>query len=137
MLHMEIVGVRDGEGEGVTNPTVGEPLMVATGEEVGDPPVAVPRDVGVGKGVMLLMPPLPPPPPSPPIVKEGPKGVFVGAWGVALSVWLTEREGARGVLLRVGPKGLAEGEPEGEKDAESLPFPFPGVPVLKKPPPLF
>ncbi len=130
-MHVESVGVKDGEGEGVTIPTVGEPLVVYTGEEVGGPPVTVPKDECVGREVMLLTPP----PPSPPIVEEGPKGVLVGARGVGLRVWLAEREGARGEVLRVGPRGLAEGEPEGDKDAVSLPFPFPGVTVLN--PPLF
>ena len=130
MLQLESVGVGDGETEGVKTPTVNEALGVTRGEGVGDPPVGVASEEAVGMDVALLPPPV-----------EEPRGVFVGTWGVGVSVMLTESDGAKGLLLRVGPSGLAEGEPVGEIDVESLPFlpptPPPGVPVLKAPPPLF
>ena len=131
MLQLERVGVREGDAEGVRAPTVIEALGVARGEGVGDPPVGVASEEVVGMDVALL------PPASPPV--EDTSGVFVGAWGVGVRVVLTESDGAKGLLLRVGASGLAEGKPVGDMDVESLPFlpptPPPGVPVLKTPPP--
>ncbi len=87
MLQLESVGVRDGEAEGVRNPTVKVALGVTRGEGVGDPPVGVASAEAVGIDVALL-----PPPATPPV--EDTSGVFVGTWGVGVRVLLTESDGA-------------------------------------------
>ena len=69
-LQLESVGVRDGETEEVSIPTVREALRVISDEGVGDPPVIVARVEIVGKDVALL------PPANPPV--KDPREVIVG-----------------------------------------------------------